>query len=72
MSPALATVKFDPDPESSTGDHFLSQKETEMTAKLFPSFDRHHAQASHYRKSCTSIYKTRDGRFFNLHGTNKQ
>jgi len=37
--------------------------------KYFPSWDLHRQGATHHRASCTNIYKTKDGRFFHLHGS---
>jgi hypothetical protein len=38
-------------------------------SKHFPSWDLHHQVSSHYRKSVTNIYKTRDGRYYHLHAS---
>lgn len=37
--------------------------------KYFPSWDIHRQAATFHRESCTNIYKTKDGRFFHLHGS---
>ena len=37
--------------------------------RYFPSWDLHRQSGTHHRSSCTNIYKTRDGRFFHLHGS---
>lgn len=36
--------------------------------KLFPNQDRHNSQKSLHRSLTTNIYKTKDGRFYHLHG----
>jgi hypothetical protein len=38
-------------------------------AKLFPNKDLHRAGASLHRTLATNIYKTKDGRYFHLHGS---
>jgi hypothetical protein len=35
----------------------------------FPSYDIHRQAATHHRNSTTNIYKTKDGRYFHLHGS---
>jgi hypothetical protein len=37
--------------------------------KYFPSWDLHRQAATFHRDSCTNIYKTKDNRFFHLHGS---
>jgi hypothetical protein len=46
-----------------------AEDDKERLEKLFPSFDKYRSLATVYRKSCTSMYKMRDGRFYNIHGT---
>ncbi|KAJ5090280.1 hypothetical protein N7532_008964 [Penicillium argentinense] len=36
--------------------------------KLFPSQDKHRAHASLHRTLATNIYKTKDGRYYHIHG----
>lgn len=36
--------------------------------KLFPSQDKHQSQSSYHRRLATNIYKTKDGRFYHIHG----
>lgn len=38
-------------------------------AKYFPDYDFHKMGSSLYRQAVTNIYKTKEGRFFHLHGT---
>lgn len=38
-------------------------------AKYFPSYDFYRLQSTLHRGACTNIYKTKDGRFFHLHGS---
>lgn len=42
---------------------------TEKYAAYFPNRDLHQMASSPYRKAVTNIYKTKDGRFFHLHGS---
>jgi hypothetical protein len=44
---------------------------SEDFAKFFPNQDLHRASASLHRTLATNIYKTKDGRFFHLHGKRK-
>ena len=37
-------------------------------SKYFPNCDKHNATSSHHRVAATNIYKTKDGRYFHLHG----
>ncbi|KAI5921703.1 CoA-transferase family III [Camillea tinctor] len=39
------------------------------TLSLFPSRDLHRSQASLHRTLATNIYKTKDGRFYHVHGS---
>ena len=39
--------------------------------KYFPSFDIHRGWSTPHRASTTNIYKTKDNRFFHLHGQSK-
>lgn len=36
--------------------------------KYMPSTDKHGAFDSPYRQACTNIYKTKDNKFFHVHG----
>lgn len=38
-------------------------------AKYFPDWDKHRAYGSNYRTAVTNIYRTKDDRFFHMHGT---
>ena len=40
----------------------------EELEKYFPSWDKFDSVGSWYRIAATNIYKTKDGRFFHLHG----
>jgi hypothetical protein len=40
-----------------------------LAAKLFPSQDLHRSQATLYRQLATNIYKTKDNRYYHIHGT---
>lgn len=37
--------------------------------ELFPNYDFHNMSSSLYRQCATSIYRTKDGRYFQLHGS---
>jgi len=56
---AKVTLFNGTDPNSENG---------KLLAKWFPSTDIHRLQGTHHRASCTNIYKTKDGRYFHLHG----
>jgi len=40
--------------------------------KLFPSQDKHRTRAGFQRMLVTNIYKTKDGRFYHVHGESSQ
>ncbi|KIK51480.1 hypothetical protein GYMLUDRAFT_50511 [Collybiopsis luxurians FD-317 M1] len=42
---------------------------SENISKLFPNEDKHRSQASLHRILTTNIYKTKDGRFYHVHGS---
>lgn len=39
------------------------------TVEYFPNCDKHGAASTLHRSSATNIYKTKDGRFFHIHGS---
>ncbi|KAK3688771.1 CoA-transferase family III domain-containing protein [Podospora appendiculata] len=41
----------------------------EQVAKYFPNWDKHDAAGTPYRTAVTNIYKTKDDRYFHLHGS---
>lgn len=43
-------------------------KDGAIIQKYFPDWDKHQANGSLYRECATNIYKTKDNRFFHLHG----
>ena len=53
---------IDPDGEKITSYDHASEK-------YFPSYDIHRQAATSHRNSVTNIYKTKDGRYFHLHGS---
>lgn len=65
----MSTLLYTIDPE---GDKItMHAKEPEKIAKMneyFPSYDIHRGWSTPHRASATNIYKTKDGRFFHLHG----
>lgn len=65
MSTLLWTV--DPEGDNIPALAAISDK-GEKLSTYFPSWDKHRLQATPHRASCTNIYKTKDGRYFHLHG----
>ncbi|KAK5051383.1 hypothetical protein LTR84_003035 [Exophiala bonariae] len=63
MSAFLWTIN--PDTEQAIS---LSGTNIEELDSLFPNYDFHNMSSSLYRQCATSIYRTRDNRFFQLHG----
>ncbi|KAF2753061.1 CoA-transferase family III [Pseudovirgaria hyperparasitica] len=65
MSPLVAKVIKDGEPRriafDVNGDEFLK--------KAFPSTDKHRLGATPHRSLTTNIYKTKDGRFYHVHGS---
>lgn len=47
----------------------IDEETVQKIAKYFPSWDKHRQTATFHRASCTNIYKTKDDRFFHLHGS---
>lgn len=64
MSPMLAQI-VGPDGQPSP----FSALQGGVSAKLFPNEDKHRGFGSLYRGLATNIYKTKDGRFYQIHGT---
>ncbi|KAJ9635543.1 hypothetical protein H2201_003201 [Coniosporium apollinis] len=64
MSTLLWTMTTD------TGE-VISYKDTGRKSfdKLIPNFDLHRQASSYHRVAATNIYRTKDGRFFHLHGS---
>jgi hypothetical protein len=60
----MSTLVWNLDPE---GDKIASFDP--RITKFFPSWDIHRQASSPHRGSATNIYKTKDGRFFHLHGS---
>lgn len=67
MSSLLWTI--DPDGEKVTTASMLKPEGPSVIAKYFPNKDIHLGNSSAYRTLATNIYKTKDARFFHLHGT---
>ncbi|KAL1880859.1 hypothetical protein Plec18167_003394 [Paecilomyces lecythidis] len=63
MSPLLAQL-IDQDGKRSPLNPF-----DDSITKLFPNQDKHRCNASLHRSLATNIYKTRDGRFYHVHGS---
>lgn len=60
---------LDPEGEALNGGAATDHKKREEFYKYFPDFDIHGSQTSLYRNAVTSIYRTRDDRFFHVHGS---
>jgi crotonobetainyl-CoA:carnitine CoA-transferase CaiB-like acyl-CoA transferase len=67
MSVFLFTV--DPQGENLTLSSLYSPETRAKFEKYFKNCDLHDARSHPYRSSATNIYKTRDGRYFHLHGS---
>ncbi|KAJ9645541.1 hypothetical protein H2204_001121 [Knufia peltigerae] len=64
MSAFVWTI--DPDTEHSIS---LTSQNVQRLDDLFPNYDFHKMSSSLYRQCATGIYRTKDGRFFQLHGS---
>lgn len=63
------TWVLDPEGEALNGGAATDHKKREQFYKYFPDYDIHGAQTSLYRNAVTSIYRTKDDRFFHVHGS---
>lgn len=63
------TWVLDPDGEALNGAAATDYKKREEFYKYFPDWDKHESQTSLYRNAVTSIYRTKDDRFFHIHGS---
>lgn len=63
------TWVLDPDGEALNGGAATDYKKREEFYKYFPDYDKHESQTSLYRNAVTSIYRTKDDRFFHIHGS---
>lgn len=59
---------LDPEGEALTCGAAADLKKRELFYEYFPDWDKHKSQASLYRGALTSIYRTKDDRFFHTHG----
>jgi hypothetical protein len=67
MSTLLWTV--DPKGENLTSAAAAADAaKNEKLMEYFPNYDIHRGWSTPHRASTTNIYKTKDGRFFHLHG----
>lgn len=46
----------------------ISEEGRQRLARYFPSWDKYGANNGPYNTAATNIYKTKDGRFFHIHG----
>lgn len=60
---------LDPEGEALNGGASTDPVLREKFYKYFPDFDIHKSQSSLYRNAVTSIYRTKDDRFFHIHGS---
>ncbi|KAL3417210.1 hypothetical protein PVAG01_11210 [Phlyctema vagabunda] len=60
---------LDPQGEKLTISSAENPSESQKLARYLPSVDLHRHQATFHRASTTNIYKTKDERFFHLHGS---
>jgi hypothetical protein len=61
--------EIDPDGAKITAQKSIHSAEgAKLMAKWFPSYDLYRLQSTFHRGSCTNIYKTKDERYFHLHG----
>lgn len=60
---------LDPEGEAFNGGAITDPVLREKFFEYFPDFDIHQAQSSLYRNAVTSIYRTKDDRFFHIHGS---
>ncbi|KAF2150294.1 CoA-transferase family III [Myriangium duriaei CBS 260.36] len=67
MSALLWTL--DPLGENVTPMSTLTPEGKSKFSSYFPDCDLHHSTSSIYKYAVTNIYKTKDGRFFHLHGS---
>lgn len=63
------TWVLDPEGEALNGGAATDYKKREDFYKYFPDWDKHESQTSLYRNAVTSIYRTKDDRFFHIHGS---
>lgn len=67
MSSLLWTI--DPRGQNLQAGSIMSAEGRAKINHYFPDWDKHGAQATLYRVGATNIYKTKDQRYFHIHGT---
>ena len=67
----MSILLFTIDPQGCRLDvmSFMDPSKREEFSRLFPEQAFHNSNNSLYQIACTNIYKTKDGRFFHLHGS---
>lgn len=60
--------EIDPDGEKISSISIMTSEGRKRVTSFFPNKDKHGSHSSVYRSAATNIYKTKDGRFFHLHG----
>jgi hypothetical protein len=66
MSSLLWTI--DPSGENLSAASLVSEEGRQKLVKYFPSWDKYGANNGPYNTAATNIYKTKDGKFFHIHG----
>lgn len=66
MSTMLYTI--DPNGDNISSDTLQDPEALKKMYRYFPNWDKHRLQATPHRQFVTNIYRTRDDRFFHLHG----
>lgn len=61
--------QLDPDGKALSLGSLSTPEGIKEFSKYFPNCDKHNAGSSFHRIVATNIYKTKDGRFFHLHGS---
>ncbi|KAI1630019.1 alpha-methylacyl-CoA racemase [Exophiala viscosa] len=62
----MSTLLWKINPDS---DHPITLREVDGKDGLIPNYDIHNMASTMYRQCATNIYRTKDGRFFHLHGS---
>ncbi|QDS75630.1 hypothetical protein FKW77_006798 [Venturia effusa] len=67
----MSTLLYAVDPHGAnvTAAGAASNSNADLLEKWFPSYDFHRGWSTPHRASTTNIYKTKDNRFFHLHGS---
>ncbi|KLJ05326.1 hypothetical protein EMPG_11198 [Blastomyces silverae] len=69
MSSLLWTIDPNGEKLAANSNFRSANANAEKLKQYFPSWDRYRQHATIYRSTCANIYKTKDSRFFHLHGS---